>query len=87
MNKRLEVFEVYVDADWRSHETRDELIAAYCFFARTSQRANLRTNLGSVDKRPIPAWFSDAKFGIFICLQWQLSNVSPDAAQWWSYRC
>jgi len=21
---------------------------------------------GSVDKRPIPAWFSDAKFGIFI---------------------
>ena len=46
MNKRLEVFEVYVDADWRSHETRDELVAAYCFFARTSQRANLRTNLG-----------------------------------------
>ena len=21
---------------------------------------------GSVDKRPVPAWFSDAKFGIFI---------------------
>jgi len=66
MNKRLEVFEVYLDADWRSHETRNELVAAYCFFARTSRRANLRTNLGSVDTRPIPAWFSDAKFGIFI---------------------
>jgi len=36
MNKRLEVFEAYLDADWRSHETRDELVAAYCFFARTS---------------------------------------------------
>jgi hypothetical protein len=29
MNKRLEVFEVYLDADRRSHETRDELVAAY----------------------------------------------------------
>ena len=44
MNKRLEVFEVYLDADWRSHETRDELVAAYCFFARTSQRTPPVTN-------------------------------------------
>jgi hypothetical protein len=27
MNERLEVFEVYLNADWRSHETRDELFA------------------------------------------------------------
>ena len=42
MNARLEVFEVYLDADKRSHETRDELVAAYRFFARTSQRAKQR---------------------------------------------
>ena len=40
MNKRLEV---YLDADWRSHETRDEFVATGCFFARTSQRADLQT--------------------------------------------
>lgn len=46
MNKRLEVFEVYPDAGSRTHETRDELVAGYCFFARTSQCVNLRINLG-----------------------------------------
>jgi hypothetical protein len=52
MNTRPEVFEVYLDADWRSRETRDELVAACCFFARTSQRATYEPTWDSVDKAP-----------------------------------
>jgi len=28
MNKGVEILEVYLDADWRSHGKRDELIAS-----------------------------------------------------------
>ena len=42
MNKRLEVFEVYLDAYRRSHETRDGLVAAYCF--RSSRICSHTTN-------------------------------------------
>ena len=57
---------LYLNADGRSHEKHDQFAAACCFINRTAKCATYEPTWDSVDKRPIPAWFSDAKFGIFI---------------------
>src|SRR5579862_1053649 len=44
------------------------LLCALCAGAQTYQ-----PNWESVDRRPIPAWFTDAKFGIFI--HWGVYSV------------
>jgi alpha-L-fucosidase len=47
-----------------------EVIPLCMFFAAASLAANTATryeaNWASLDKRPVPEWYSDAKFGIFI---------------------
>ena len=42
------------------------LSTVYLFVALTTQGQSYDANWASLDKRPIPAWFTDAKFGIFI---------------------
>lgn len=42
-------------------------------FLRISQGQTYEPKWESLDKRPIPQWFSDAKFGIFI--HWGLYSV------------
>ena len=47
-------------------------------------------NWESLNKRPVPEWFSDAKFGIFI--HWGLYSVpayapKKDYAEWYGYSC
>ena len=39
-------------------------------------------NWDSIDKRPTPAWFSDAKFGIFI--HWGVYSVAGFGSEWYS---
>ena len=41
-------------------------ITIYLFSTLNSQSQTYDANWASLDKRPIPAWFTDAKFGIFI---------------------
>src|SRR6266853_5863526 len=44
------------------------LLSAACAAAQTYQ-----PNWESIDRRPVPAWFTDAKFGIFI--HWGVYSV------------
>ena len=46
-------------------------------------------NWESLDKRPVPAWFEDAKFGIFI--HWGIYSVPSytnrgEYAEWYAYQ-
>jgi alpha-L-fucosidase len=43
------------------------------FLVRTGWSQSYQANWTSIDSRPVPAWFSDAKFGIFI--HWGLFSV------------
>jgi alpha-L-fucosidase len=44
-----------------------------CFFSLISAAQPYQANWQSIDSRPVPAWFTDAKFGIFI--HWGLYSV------------
>src|SRR5512143_2145500 len=53
-----------------------------------AQTASYRPTWESIDARPTPAWFTDAKFGVFICMG--LSSVpawSPKGnySEWYEY--
>src|SRR5690606_9478117 len=47
------------------------LLVAICFLATAQKK--YEPNWASIDSRPIPDWFEDAKFGIFI--HWGLFSV------------
>ena len=53
---------------WLRHFRRSHSCARTCAVAQTYQ-----PNWDSLDKRPTPAWFTDAKFGIFI--HWGIYSV------------
>ncbi len=49
------------------------LVILFCFFSFFSTAQSYQPNWQSIDSRPIPQWFTDAKFGIFI--HWGLFSV------------
>lgn len=67
MNKDSAVFAVYLDAPTGDLMRRvmNLLLLAVSLLAPLNAQTYEPT-WDSVDKRPIPAWFSNAKFGIFI---------------------
>lgn len=70
------------------------LILAVCIASATTAQSRYQANWNSIDSRPVPAWFEDAKFGIFI--HWGLFSVPAWApttgavgdryAEWYWYR-
>lgn len=52
---------------------RIAIISSIIFFAHFSIAQNYEANWESIDSRPVPEWFTDAKFGIFI--HWGLYSV------------
>jgi alpha-L-fucosidase len=58
------------------------------FFALAANAQVYQPDWGSLDKRPVPAWFRDAKFGIFI--HWGVYSVpgwstKGNYAEWYQY--
>lgn len=51
-----------------------------CFLAFLVNAVTYEPNWASVDKRPIPAWFDEAKIGIFI--HWGLYSVPAYGNEW-----
>jgi alpha-L-fucosidase len=45
----------------------------FLFFALTISGQNYKPNWESLDARPVPGWFQDSKFGIFI--HWGVYSV------------
>ena len=68
--------------------TRWTALLACVFLAQSSASApaaqtRFEPKWASLDKRPCPPWFSDAKFGIFI--HWGVYAV-PGHAEWMMYQ-
>lgn len=64
------------------------VLAGYPAFSSEQAPAKYEPNWESLDARPTPRWFRDAKFGVFIC--WGLYSVpawSPKGtyAEWYQY--
>lgn len=56
-----------------------------CFMAfLAASSCAWEANWDSLDKRPLPAWYDEAKFGIF--LHWGVFSVPSFGSEWfWSY--
>ena len=66
----------------------NSLLSAVCLLliALTSPCASVKyqPNWDSLDKRPLPQWYDDAKFGIFI--HWGVFSVPSFGDEWfWNY--
>lgn len=48
-------------------------IITFCFISKVSCQDKVEPNWESIDRRPVPKWFTDAKFGIFI--HWGVYSV------------
>ena len=53
------------------------------FLAKTSQTVRYEPTWDSLDKRPLPDWYDDAKLGIFI--HWGVFSVPSFSSEWFWY--
>ena len=56
------------------------LLAVFCTVELTAQ--TYQPNWESLDKRPTPTWYTDAKFGIFI--HWGVYSVPAFGSEWYA---
>jgi len=71
-------------------------IISFCFIIKVSCQDKVKANWEAIDRRPVPKWFTEAKFGIFI--HWGVYSVPSWAptgdsipvyskyAEWYWYR-
>ncbi|XP_071505349.1 alpha-L-fucosidase-like [Diadema antillarum] len=60
------------------------LITCCCLVLVSSARAQYQPNWDSIDSRPTPEWYDEAKFGIF--MHWGVYSVPSFFSEWFWYR-